>query len=124
MTDWKKELGKQIRESRIDMFWTQEDLREHADLHVNSISRYETGQAVPELEVLLRLADLLEREDFKIGEYEVTIRRSVPEAGAAPSPRQLRLRFGNEYLFDDGEALMRIQPSKSGLVIISGKRTA
>lgn len=124
LTDWKQELGNQIRESRKDLSWTQQELRERAKLHVNSISRYETGEAAPELDVLLRLASLLEREDFKIGDYEITIRKSVQDGNVAPSLKQLRLRFGNEYVFDDGEALMRIQPGKSGLVIIPGKRTA
>lgn len=124
MINWRKELGEQIRESRKDLSWTQQELRERADLHVNSISRYETGQAAPELDVLLRLADLLEREDFKVGDYEITIRKTFEGMAVAPHPKQLRLRFGNEYVFDDGEALMKIQPGKSGLVIISGKRTA
>lgn len=123
MADWRKELGLQIRESRKDLSWTQEDLRRRAELHVNSISRYETGQAAPELDVLVRLADVLEREDFKIGDYEITIRKAIPSE-LEVGPKQLRLRFGSEYLFDDGEALMKIQPSKSGLVIISAKRTA
>lgn len=122
--NWKKELGKQIRESRRDLSWTQDELSRRAELHVNSISRYETGQQVPELDVLLQLADLLEREDFKLDDFEITIRKIDRDKVAAPHPRQLRLRFGSEYVFDDGESLMKIQPGKSGLVIVPGRRTA
>lgn len=121
---WKRELGQQIRESRKDLSWTQQDLRERAGLHVNSISRYETGEAAPELDVFLRLSHLLEREDFTVGGYEITIRKTTQDTSIASQPKQLRLHFGSEYLFDDGEALMKIQPSKSGLVIIPAKRMA
>lgn len=121
--DWKKELGIQIRDGRKDSSLRQEDLRERADVHINMISRYERGDSAPELDVLIRLAIALNIEELKIGNYVVTI-RAADGVTAPAGPRQLRLEFGKEYVFDGGISRMRIQPSKDGLFIVPEKRRA
>jgi transcriptional regulator with XRE-family HTH domain len=121
--DWKKELGIQIRDGRRDSLLRQEDLRERADVHINMISRYERGDSAPELDVLIRLAIALNIEELRIGDYVITIRAA--DGVAAPSgPRQLRLEYGKEYVFDGGNSSMKIQPSKEGLFITPEKRKA
>src|SRR5580658_7362694 len=101
--DWKKELGIQLRESRDDLSLLQGDVAKDAKVHTNMISRYENGGSGPELDVLIRLAVALEKQQFRIGDYLVII-RAVEDAGDAdrtPSqPKQLRLKYGEEYVFD------------------------
>jgi transcriptional regulator with XRE-family HTH domain len=122
--DWKKELGSQLREGRRDLFCNQEELCAKAGLHVNSISRYENGQSAPELDILIRLARALEREEFIVENHSITIKPLSPSTDKLREPRQLRLEYGKEYVFDDGETQMRIQPGKSGLLIAPHRRRA
>lgn len=124
MSDWKLELGQQIRENRKDRFWNQQDLCQRASVHVNSISRYETGQAAPELDVLLRLAAALDMGEFRIGDQVISIQAIADSKEEPAGPKQLRLEYGKEYVFDGGDSLMKIHPSKAGLVITPEKRTA
>ena len=121
--DWKKELGLQIREARLDMSLRQEDLRELAKVHINMIGRYENGDSAPELDVLIRLAIALNIEEVRIGDHRVMI-RSASDAAAPSRPKQLRLEFGREYVFDGGNSCMKIQPSREGLFIAPEKQRA
>lgn len=121
---WKEELGSQLRGGRTDLFLNQQELCTRVGLHVNSVSRYENGVSAPELDVLIRLAAALEMEDFIIEKHIVTIKPSAPSAEKSHEPRQLRLEYGKEYVFDDGEAQLKLQPGKSGLFIASQKKTA
>lgn len=119
--DWKKELGIQIREGRRDSLLRQEELRERAQVHINMISRYERGGSAPELDVLIRLAIALNIEEFRIGDYRILI-KAADGVAATPGPKQLRLEFGKEYVFDGGTSRMKIQPSRDGLFIAPEKR--
>jgi transcriptional regulator with XRE-family HTH domain len=122
--DWKKELGIQIREGRSDKFLKQDELSKLADVHTNMISRYERGESAPELDVLIRLATKLGKQEFQIGDNVVSI-RPAGEATEVPSlPRQLRLKYGEEYIFDSRGSSMKIQPSKEGLFITPAQRKA
>ena len=122
--DWKSELGSQIRESRRDLFLNQDELCRRASVHVNSISRYETGQSAPELDVLLRLARALGRDRFRIGDQLILIKKISGSEETSTGPVQLRLEYGKEYVFDHGNSVMKIQASKVGLVIAPEERTA
>jgi transcriptional regulator with XRE-family HTH domain len=119
--DWKKELGIQIREGRKDSSLRQEDLGASVDVHFNMIGRYERGDSAPELDVLIRLASTLNIGEFKIGDYRVLI-RAADGVAASLAPKQLRLEFGKEYVFDGGSSSMKLQPSRDGLFIIPQKR--
>jgi transcriptional regulator with XRE-family HTH domain len=124
--NWKKELGIQIRDGRHDLFLRQKDLRERANVHLNMIGRYETGQAAPELDVLIQLAIALEKEEFRIGDHLVLIKAAAGARPIAASPKQMRLRleYGKEYVFDAGNSSVKIQPSKEGLFITPAQRKA
>lgn len=119
--NWKKELGIQIREGRKDSSLRQEDLGASVDVHLNMIGRYERGDCAPELDILVRLASALNIEEFRIGDYRVLV-RAVDGVATSIGPKQLRLEFGREYVFDGGTSSMKIQPSRDGLFISPQKR--
>lgn len=121
--DWKKELGIQIREGRKDSLLRQEDLGSRVDVHFNMIGRYERGDSAPELDVLIELAIALNIEEFRIGGHRVII-KSADGLAALSGPKQLRLEFGQEYIFDGGISRLKIQPSRDGLFITPQKRKA
>jgi transcriptional regulator with XRE-family HTH domain len=125
--DWKKELGIQLREGRGDLSLLQDDVAKDVKVHPNMIGRYENGGSGPELDVLIRLAVALEKQEFRIGDYLVIIRAvdDADDAGRIPSqPKQLRLKYGEEYVFDSRGTSMKIQPSKEGLFITPAQRKA
>ena len=126
-TDWKKELGIQIREGRDDLSLLQQEVANDAKLHKNMISRYENGESGPELDVLIQLAVILDKREFRIGDYLVII-RPVNDADDAhiisSQPKQLRLQYGEEYVFDSQGTSMKIQPRKEGLFITPAQRKA
>ena len=56
-----KKLGKRIKLARIEMDMTQADLAQATDILQKSISRYETGQSLPTLETLEKIAMVLKK---------------------------------------------------------------
>lgn len=120
MDDWKKELGIQLRQGRRDLSLRQADLKRLAQVHLNMIGRYERGDAAPDLNVLIRMALALGLEEIQIGNSTVSI-RSKEKSASSPIPKQLRLEFGREYLFDDGTSCVKIQPSREGIFIVPEK---
>ena len=56
-----KKLGKKIKLARVEADMTQGDLAEATGILQKSISRYETGIALPTLETLERLAKALKK---------------------------------------------------------------
>ena len=51
-----KKLGKRIKLARVEADMTQADLAEATEIMQKSISRYETGQSLPTLDTLERMA--------------------------------------------------------------------
>lgn len=56
-----KKLGKKIKVARVEADMTQGDLAEATGILQKSISRYETGLALPTLETLEKIAKELEK---------------------------------------------------------------
>lgn len=56
-----KKLGKKIKIARVEMDMTQADLAEATEIMQKSISRYETGQSLPTLDTLERIATALKK---------------------------------------------------------------
>lgn len=56
-----KKLGKRIKLARVEMDMTQGDLAVATNTMQKSISRYETGQSLPSLETLEKIAKALKR---------------------------------------------------------------
>ncbi len=125
--DWKKELGIQLREGRNDLNLLQKDVAKQVKVHTNMIGRYENGGAGLDVDVLIQLAVALDKHEFRIGDYFVII-RAVDDADnvarISSQPKQLRLKYGEEYVFDSHGTSMKIQPSKEGLFITPTERKA
>ena len=125
--NWKKELGIQLREGRDDLSLFQGDVAKQAEIHKNMIGRYENGGAAPELDLLIRLAVALDKREFRIGDHLVIIRPvndADDEGRTSSQPKQLRLKYGEEYVFDSQGTSMKIQPRKEGLFISPAQRKA
>ncbi len=56
-----KKLGKRIRLARVEADLTQTKLARKMDAKQKSISRYETGDSVPSVETLVKLAKVLKK---------------------------------------------------------------
>ena len=56
-----KKLGKKIKLARVEMDMTQSDLAQSTNIMQKSISRYETGQSLPTLETLEKIAKVLKK---------------------------------------------------------------
>ena len=57
----KKKLGKKIKLARVENDLSQDQLAELIKAKQKSISRYETGAAVPSLETLVKIANALKK---------------------------------------------------------------
>lgn len=55
-----KILGERIRESRLDLGLSQEDVAHLAAMHVSNFGKIERGLANPSVHTLLRIASVLE----------------------------------------------------------------
>lgn len=56
-----KKLGKKIKLARVEEDMTQRDLSEASGILQKSISRYETGQALPTLDTLEKMVKILKK---------------------------------------------------------------
>jgi transcriptional regulator with XRE-family HTH domain len=56
-----KKIGKKIKLARIEIDLTQAQLAEKIHAKQKSISRYETGNTVPSVETLLKIAKVLRK---------------------------------------------------------------
>jgi transcriptional regulator with XRE-family HTH domain len=56
-----KKLGKKIKLARVERDMTQADLAKATEIMQKSISRYETGQSLPTLETLEKMAKVLKK---------------------------------------------------------------
>lgn len=78
------DLGETIYRLRMERGLSQEDLADQLEVSRQSISKWENGSSVPELEKLLKLSDLFEVTlDALVGREETT---SLPPQPTAPEP--------------------------------------
>lgn len=63
------EIGKQLAQLRHQKQWTQAQLADKLNVSRQAVSKWETGSALPDLELLLQLSEL----------YEVTINGLITE---------------------------------------------
>jgi len=57
----KKKLGKKIRLARVELDLNQTNLARKIDAKQKSISRYENGVSLPNLETLVKMAKVLKK---------------------------------------------------------------
>ncbi len=67
------EVGKRIKEIRIDRAYSQVRLAAELNIHQTTLSKYENGEATPSLEILIKLVKILDTSaDYILGirDYE------------------------------------------------------
>jgi transcriptional regulator with XRE-family HTH domain len=69
------EYGNRIKELRIEMSWTQQDLAERLQTTKQAVSQYERGVRKPDLDTLTALCDILNvSSDYLLGRSPVVPR--------------------------------------------------
>lgn len=111
---WRKELGRQISNARDAAGMTQQELSRLADVSRQMISRYETGQDVPVIDVLATLAEVLET-DFRVLGYRINCEPISHHRAPHLSPEQLELEFEKPRKFPG--ATIEITPRKGRILI-------
>ena len=74
------EIGKYIKDKRIEMRLTQKELANKLNISFQAISKWETGNALPETSILLPLSDVLEvtvDQILSAGEFRKKINKKV-----------------------------------------------
>jgi transcriptional regulator with XRE-family HTH domain len=112
--DWKRELGEQIRASRIAARITQSDLAKLLDVSRQMISRYEAGSAAPAFDVLALAAIVLEAE-FEVLGIRIASRGPSGRPSLQSMPKQLSLQFNKSHSFE--HAVIKITPHKGRILI-------
>lgn len=114
-TNWKQELAQQIREAREAANFTQDDLANHLGVSRQMVNKYEKNKGVPAIDVLARMAVLLEVR-FKINHLIISAEETSPHLKTVP--KQLRLDFEKSQTYPG--AVICITP-KEGQILISAK---
>lgn len=116
--NWRKQLGKQIRDARRDAKVSQQELGRRVRLSRQMIGRYEAGTAAPLIPQLAALARELGKE-FRVGRYRI----AVQSGKERPAPgEQLCFNYGEERVFNN--AVIRIAPESEKLTITATTRVS
>lgn len=79
-------LSEKIAALRAERKLSQGDLAEKLDVSRQSVSKWETGQAVPELDKIIKLADLFGVTVDELVREDETLPPDPPPSGSAPEP--------------------------------------
>ena len=112
---WKRELAEQIRNGRESANLTQKQLAERLGVTRQMISRYETEEDVPAIEVLAAMAREFDTA-FRIQGLRVVVEGTSQRLKSMP--KQLRLDFERSQQFRG--AVINIMPSE-GQILITAK---
>ena len=68
-----RDIGKNIRDLRIQRNMTQDELAEKLFVTRQTVSNYETGKSRPDIEMLERIAEVLEKhyKDMQLMEFTI-----------------------------------------------------
>lgn len=75
-------LGEKIYKLRVEKNLSQADLAEALEVSRQSISKWETGSSVPELDKMVKLSEI-----FQVSLDELVLDRKPPEPAAEPAPK-------------------------------------
>ena len=94
----KKQLGLRIKELRKAVRLSQESLAEKADISTQYLSRIETGQENPTLDLFIKLTEALEVEMREIFNFDhimpdKEIKQAIRNLEKTLPPEKLRLAF-------------------------------
>ena len=97
------DVGKNIRKFRTKRHMTQDDLAERLFVSRQTVSNYETGKSNPDLDTLLKIAEVL--ETGRVGEFVHDFQRVVrPHVGVAQGHHVAKTRIVQR--FDDVSPLV------------------
>lgn len=111
---WKRDLGEQIKKARKSVRMTQQELGDQIDVSRQMISRYEAGLDAPAVEVLARIALLLEAE-FQVRGCRVVFERTEGRFTPRAVIKQFELPFDKPHRFP--RAVVEITPRYRSILI-------
>ena len=111
-------LGQRIKETRLKLGLTQDNLGKRAKLHYSYIGQVERGNKVPSVKTLRRIAAALnisvesllyEESSFKINDEDILVRELVNSVKGC-SPQELRMYINMidqvKHLLNDRDSLV------------------
>lgn len=117
-------LSDKITELRKAMGWSQEQLAEHLDISRQSVSKWESGASVPELDKIVKLSeifnvttDYLLKEDNSISDAENVYGRDELEENrmSVPSQRKVAAKQAeHEVLPGEADSYMKLVSETAG----------
>jgi transcriptional regulator with XRE-family HTH domain len=110
--NWKHDLGRQIKQERESAALTQAELAQQLNVSRQMISRYETGQDAPAVDVLVEIARILEIE-FQV--KGILVKFDQGSKRPRVLHKQLKLEFEKTRRFD--RAQIEITPSEGKILI-------
>lgn len=89
-----KELGRQLYVQRERVGISQGELAKRIRKSRYTVNKYESGEAVPTVETLARICDILGATSFVVDGQRFEIERDNAAKKPRSVPKQLRLRLG------------------------------
>lgn len=71
-------LGQRLRELRLEIDWTQQEVADNLDISRGTVSNAEAGKNIPDLATLVKLAGF-----YKVELHELTTLAALVHEGAA-----------------------------------------
>lgn len=107
MSDWRKDLGAQVKAARIAKGMSQEKLAESVSVTRSQLSNIEHGKSAPAVNIVAEIARELETE-FEI--HGIKIGGTAADMRPRPVATQMSLSFDVEYHFGSGSLRMSSRP--------------
>ena len=116
-------LHEKITELRDEMGWTQAELAEKIDVHIQTLGRWERKKSVPDAEDIIKLAEVFNvTSDYLLFDNRIYPRRFPPEVdgvverGSVSVPRDGRVDVPDLELLRLFEALCTLDERPRDLV--------
>jgi transcriptional regulator with XRE-family HTH domain len=108
---WKKDLGDRIKAARKGTGITQKKLADRVGVSRQMVCRYENGSDPPSLEVLSKIASVLDLTNLEIGGMRVSLAKRAPGRPRAAGV-QLNLPFAKHRTFKRAEVQVALREGK------------
>lgn len=116
-----RKIGQFIKTQRLEKGWTQEQLAERLGVTNRSVSRWETGANLPDLDLMLELAALF---GISLDEFFGAARREQPTDGQSAEPDSAMhsfAQYANEQTIRASKRLNRLfRLALAGMLICLG----
>ena len=108
---WKEKLGEQIRTARKGAGMTQRQLADRIGVWRQMVSRYETGSDPPSLEILSRIAGVVDLGQVEVEGIKLSLARKS-EGRPRATAIQLKLPLSKERTYRKAEVQVARQEGK------------